>query len=128
MSEVTLNLIDEMDLVRQYATLINRARKNAGFLSLKYPITDVKVNHYFIPELRMVLAEECNIVGYMDIPAIEDVFNYGETLSNYQIEEEKEHKVWLSTTRSQWQEDLYQERLKKREEAEIKKQNELCQK
>lgn len=109
-------ILGEMEDCIKYCSLIKRARINAGFTSLKYPITDVKINRYFSPEYRELIAEDCNIVGYMDIPPVEDVFNYGEP-KDYHKEELDGRIVWVCTVKSDWQDDLFQDRNSKRNEA-----------
>lgn len=114
-------LIQEMKLCRDYCSLIHKARNSAGFSQLKYPITDVKINHYFTKEFRQLIADECNIVGYMDIPPVEDVFNYGIPNGQYQYLKDGELEVWVSTVKSDWQDELFHKRLEKRNEAEMRK-------
>lgn len=113
-------LIQEMKLCRDYCSLIHKARNSVGFSQLKYPITDVKINHYFTLEFRQLIADECNIVGYMDIPPVEDVFD-GSPSGQYEHVTDGDLEVWVSTVKSDWQEELFQKRLEKRTEAEMRK-------
>lgn len=96
--------------VRKYCSLIHKKRKEKGFESLRYPLITATLNRYFLPEHRALIAEECNLIGYMGIPAIE----YEPT----QIEE-----VILDITKSDWQEELCKTREEKNKEAKLKKEN-----
>lgn len=116
-------ILTEMKLFRDYCTLIHRARQNAGFASLKYPITDVKLNRYFPPQLREIMADECNIVGYMDVPPIEYLDPFDTLSSCYHKEYENGMSVLISTVRSSWQDDMFKERSERREEALKRKGN-----
>ena len=92
--------------------------KRYGFTSLKYPITDVKISRYFLPGSRDLIADECNIVGYMNIPPVE-IEN--EPPENYFIVREGEDWVAICTVRSGWQQALANEIAQKRYEAEKRK-------
>ena|SRR3990167_2938897 len=108
-------LIKEMEICREYCSAILRERQQAGFSSLKYPLVQAKVNRYFLPEFRYIIAETCNLIGYMDIPPVEFWFEKESYDKSGKIE------VELDTTKSDWQEELFKERWKKREEAENRK-------
>lgn len=129
-----------MQEARAYCKLIHKARDKAGFNSLKYPVTDVKVNRYFLPEYRDLIAEECNITGYYTtknitsvhdgIPAVEyEPLEFDDYEKNeHYVSEEDSHgrKVHLSTIRSKWQQELYDIRTKEREAAVDRKNRDLA--
>lgn len=119
-------IIDEMQICRDYCSLIHKAREKAGFHSLKYPITDVKINYYFLPEFRELIADECNIAGYMDIQPVEYEFDNDDIWENvpkhYFLLTEGDKKVLISTVKSDWQQDIFEERSKKRLEAAKRKE------
>lgn len=104
-----MNIIQEMQLCREYCTKIHKARQDAGFVSLRYPLVSVSLNQYFLPEFRELIADECNLVGYMNIPPVE-------------YDPDQKEDLLLDTSKSQWQDNLFETRTKKREEAELKKQ------
>jgi len=116
-------ILTEMDIAREFCKLIHRARLNAGFTSIKYPVTDIKVNRYFLPDLRYQIESECNIVGYMDIPPIEYIFTTEIPDEKYYHKEQAGNNiVYLSTVRSNWQQEMFEERDKKSKENQLKKQ------
>lgn len=106
-------IISDMELTRKFCSMIHKARQNNGFNSVKYPITNVIISEYLMPDFRQLIADECNVVGYMDIPAVEYDFEKP-TFSEYEILEDSELWIAMSTTKSDWQEKMYQERLEKR--------------
>jgi hypothetical protein len=116
-------VLDEMAEVREYCSLIHKARAKAGFNSARYPITDVYVNRYFLPEHRELIAQECNIVGYMDIPPVQYSTVFPQ--DDYLTVVEGNRAVALSTVQSNWQQCMYNERLQQREEAEKRKKEAL---
>jgi len=65
------DILTEMEILREYCTLIKRSRKEMGITSEKYPLFTVWVNHYFTPAMKQLIANECNFIGYMDIPPVE---------------------------------------------------------
>lgn len=93
---------------RRYCALIHKARLDAGFTSVKYPLFTATLNRYFLPEFRELIADECNLIGYMDIPAVEFDWNQKE-------------EVVLDLQRSPYQQELYEERCKRSEIAKAKK-------
>lgn len=107
-------IITEMEMLRKYCSAILKEREKIHN-SLKYPLISVKINRYFLEPYREVIAEECNIIGYMDIPPVE----YYEEVDPYELSGKIE--ILLDNTKSDWQEELYQKRLAKREENEKKK-------
>jgi len=109
-------ILDEMDLCRKYCSAILKERQQKGFMSLKYPLIQEKVNRYFPPEFRHIMAEECNLIGYMDIPPIEHEFD----LEPYE-EEKKKIIIELDITVSEWQQKMFDDRTEKRKEAEVRK-------
>lgn len=108
-------IIDEMQICREYCSAIHKERQRLGFNSLRYPLISVKINRYFTPEFRDLIAEECNLIGYMDIPPIE----YYEEVKPF--EEGGRIEIKLDDTKSLWQEEIFKDRSRKREEAESKK-------
>lgn len=121
-------ILKEMEECRAYCSLILRARQNTGFISRKYPITDVKVNRYFFDNNYLdILADECNISGYMDISPIEYIMDFQhKDYLDYHREEKDGRIVYISTTKSDWQKELFDIRSKKREEAEKRKELNVC--
>ena len=114
-------ILNEMDLCRQYCSAIHKERQNNGFISLKYPLISVKVNRYFLPEYQEIIADECNLIGYMDIPAVElyeDVKYYDTYLEDGEI---PKIEILLNCTKSDWQQELAEKREEKRKEAEKRK-------
>jgi len=109
-------ILKEMDICRQYCSAIHRERQDKGFNSLRYPLISVKINRYFLPEFRELIAEDCNLIGYMDIKPVE----YWEEVESY--EQCGIIKIELDTTKSEWQEKLYKQRDDKRRENNEKKQ------
>lgn len=108
----------EMDICREYCSVISRKRAEAGFNSLKYPLVSVKLNRYFLPVYRDIIAEECNLVGYGDeIPAVE----YWEEEEPYEVT--NNIKVSLDTSTSEWQMAMYNARVERRKENELKRQH-----
>ena len=68
-------------------------------------MTDVKINTYILPEFREIIADECNIVGYMDIPPIE----YDICFNNQSYHTESDGKrtiLHISKIKSEWQDVL----------------------
>lgn len=112
-------LTDEMSLCRQYCSAIILERQKKGFSSIKYPVITVKINRYFLPEYRSLMAEECNLVGYLTIDPVElleDVETYDKS---------KRIIVEIDETRTPWQEKIYQERLEKRLLAQKRKEEDV---
>jgi hypothetical protein len=110
------DLIEEMKLCRKFCSMIHKARNQIGLQSVKYPLTDVKISHYFVPELRDLISEECNIVGYMDIPPVE--YDHNPILNEHYVTvTEGEDWVSVSTTRSDWQQEIADKREINRQEA-----------
>ena len=112
-------ILEDMVMTRKLCSMCHKAREQAGFNSRKYPVTDIKISHYLMPQYRELIAEECNSVGYMDIPAVEWDFNKPD--NTYIIVEDGDLWVAVSMIRSGWQDEIYNERLKKRELAEKRK-------
>ena len=104
-------ILKEMAITRQYCSAILRERVTQGFNSLKYPLISVKVNHYFLPDFADIIAKYCNLIGYMNIPAVE----YDEDAVPY--EESGKIEVKLDTTQSAWQQEMFEQRDKARKEA-----------
>jgi len=107
-------LIKEMDICRAYCSMILRKRKESGFHSVKYPLISVNINRYFLPEFRDIIAEECNLIGYLGIPPVE----YNEEVESY--DKTGQIVVELDTSRSNWQNDLFQKRNNERKLIERK--------
>lgn len=107
-------LISEMDICRKYCSAILREREKIHN-SKKYPLIYVKINRYFLPEFREIIADECNLIGYMDIQPVEYWFEVEPYDKTNKIE------VWVDDTKSGWQEEIYQKRVKERDENEKKK-------
>ena len=112
-------MIKEMSILRQYCSLIHKERERNGFNSLKYPLISVKLNRYFLPEFRHLIAVECNLVGTCGIEPVQ----YDEDEVNYELSNTL--KVKLDITKSQWQEELYQERVERRKQIEEKINKEI---
>ncbi len=108
-------LIEEMDLCRKYCSAIQKERQKAGFNSLRYPLISVKINRYFLREFREIIAEECNLIGYLGIKPVE----YCEQEKSY--DETGEIKVSLDPTKSDWQQEMFNERTAKAEQNQSKK-------
>lgn len=100
-------IIEEMKICREYCSLILKERTRVGFNSLKYPVITATLDRYFLPEFRQLIADECNLIGYMDIEPVEY--------------EPSNIKVKLDIIRTTWQDQLFNERVQKREEAENRK-------
>lgn len=130
--------IREMKEVRLYSSLIHKARVEAGFKSLKYPIIDVKVNRYFLPEHRKLIADECHVYGYYcmetvgslhdGIPAVEfdpqEFDSYKDRSDYFCTSDASGREVCICTVTSDWQNDIYNERKKSRVEAVKRKTQE----
>lgn len=111
-------IIVEMEMCRKYCSAINREREKIH-TSKKYPLITARVNRYFTKEFRDLIAQECNLVGYGEIASVEYLEEKDPNEESGIIE------VWVDDTKSQWQEEIYQDRVKKREENEIKKMKDL---
>lgn len=97
---------------RRYCSLIIKARTDAGFSSLKYPVISASLNRYFLPEYRQLIADECNLIGYMsEFPPV--VYDQQQT-----------KPVIIDTTRTLWQQQMADERELKRNKAIKRKENE----
>jgi hypothetical protein len=121
-------ILNEMDVCRAYCTEILNQRQKNGLNSVKYPLISVRVNRYFLPEFRVIIADECNIIGYMDIQTIE----YWDDLPKSEMyeywDEEKQEivingiiKVDIDKTKTTRQQEMFEERSKNRQEAEERK-------
>ena len=112
MKELTGNetsLLAEMAECRRHCTLIIKARLEAVFNSLKYPVISATLDRYFLPEFRKLIADECNLIGYMS------------EFQPVMFEKRQGCPVILDVTRSAWQQKMCDERLEKRKEAEATK-------
>jgi len=103
-------IIEEMRKVREYCSLIHKARRDSGFVSVRYPLISVSLDRYFLPEFRQLIADECNLIGYMDIPPVE-------------TDVSQTTPVVLDTTTTTWQDEMYRERTEKRKQAQLRKEN-----
>ena len=112
----------EMELCRQYVSAIIAERQKQGFNSLRYPLVTVKINRYFLPEYREIIAEECNLVGYLGIKSVE----YYEEEIPY--EKSGEIKIKLDTSKSEWQQKIFEERTEERKKAEGRKKEQKVEK
>lgn len=109
-------IIDDMQLTRDICSAVHSFRQShPPFNSVKYPITNIIISAYLLPDFRKLIAEDCNIVGYMGIPAVEyDVmFKLDDSYVTIQT---PTFNVHISTVQSEWQKELYNQRSNKRDE------------
>lgn len=108
-----------MDICRKYCSEIIKERNKLGFNSIKYPLITVEVNRYFMPEYRKIIADECNIIGYLDIEPVERLCDVEQFELNNKI------IIKLDTTKSDWQQLIFETRNKKRLEAQERKDKDI---